>query len=77
MELAKVQEIICSIGKIDEIGPDEILGNAGFSSMNALELLLEIETLCEISVPDDRFIAARTPRDLFCLIRELREEQAV
>jgi acyl carrier protein len=75
VQIAELQDVICRVGNLERIDPEELLGEAGFSSMNALELLLELESAYQVSIPDDRFISARTPRDLFDLMTELRQEQ--
>src|SRR5262245_13087969 len=62
-----ITDTVCRIGKISDIGPDEDFYDAGFSSINALELLLELESAYEVSIPDDRFIEVRTIR----LLQEL------
>ncbi len=71
-QLERVQSIVCDVGQIAAIGPDEDFYEKGFSSLRAMELLLELETTCAVSVPDDKFIAARTPRALHALILKLQ-----
>ena len=61
-----------SVGKISRVNPDDDFYDAGFSSINALELLLELESACEVSIPDDEFIAARSPRALSTIIDRLK-----
>src|SRR5271165_1745087 len=68
----QVTAVICRIGKLPRVDPDEDFYKAGFSSISALELLLELESACEVSIADDQFIAARTPRALHALIRSLK-----
>lgn len=75
-ELGGIAEILSRIGKVEGLGPDDDVYDAGFSSMNALELLLELESAYGVSIPDDQFIAARTLRGLDTLIENLRQEQA-
>lgn len=77
MQVQEIQDVICRVGKLERIGADDMLGEAGFSSMNALELLMELETVYEIAIPDDRFISARTARDVHHLVASLRKEQLV
>jgi acyl carrier protein len=60
------------IGNINEIGPDRDFYEAGFSSVGALTLLLELETEFELNIPDEEFIAARTVRALGMLIGRLK-----
>lgn len=72
--LNQVTARLCEIGKLPAIGPAEDFYDAGFSSISALELLVQLETDFEISIPDDRFIAARTPESLCEIILQAREE---
>lgn len=65
---AKIREV----GKVSGVGPDDDFYAAGFSSINALELLLGLEETFGVSVPDDKFIEARTPRALLQMITQLR-----
>jgi acyl carrier protein len=74
-DLARITAIICNVGKLSHVGPDDDFHKAGLSSINALELLLELETACDVSIQDDEFIAARTPRDLFTIIDRLRKQE--
>jgi acyl carrier protein len=77
VQIQEIQDVVCRVGKLGEIGADDVLGEAGFSSMNALELLMEMETVFDITIPDDRFIEARTPRELFDLVADLKKEALV
>jgi acyl carrier protein len=74
-DLQRITDIICEVGKISGVGPDEDIYDAGFSSINALELLMELESALEVSLPDDDFINARSPRALHAVIERLRQEQ--
>ncbi|HLV81407.1 MAG TPA: acyl carrier protein [Chthonomonadaceae bacterium] len=73
-DLDCITKLICEIGKLPAIGPDEIMMDAGFSSMNALQLLVELESSFDITIPDEDFITAQTPRALESLVTRLREE---
>jgi acyl carrier protein len=77
VQIQEIEDVICRVGKLEQIDADAALGEAGFSSMNALELLMELESVYDISIPDDRFIEARTARDLYDLVASLRKEQLV
>jgi acyl carrier protein len=72
--LEKIVALIRGVGKLSEINPEEDYYDAGLSSINALELLMELESTFEISIPDDRFIKARTPKALNDLISDLKQE---
>jgi acyl carrier protein len=67
-QVEQITAILCRVGKLDGIGPDEDFYNGGFSSIKALELLLELETVFGVSIPDDQFIQARTARGLAAVI---------
>ena len=73
--IEEVRSIVCRLGDLPAIEADADFYSAGFSSINALSLLIELETVCEVSIPDERFIAARTFRDLAALIELLKKEQ--
>lgn len=69
--LSAVIQMVCDIGGISHLEADQDYYEAGITSMHALPLLLEIEERFQVSVPDDRFINARTARGLVELIGEL------
>jgi acyl carrier protein len=71
----RITKIVCDLGKIPGVGPDEDIYEAGFSSIKSLELLLELESEYGVSVPDDQFIAARTPRALHDMIVRVKESE--
>jgi acyl carrier protein len=73
-ELDRITAVICSVGKLTHVEPDADFYEAGLSSINALELLLELETTFDASIPDDEFITARTPRALATIIGRLKEQ---
>jgi acyl carrier protein len=75
-ELNRVTAIVCQLGKIPSVGPDDDLYDAGFSSINALQLLMDLEDAFEVSIPDDQFIEARTPRALSQMIADVKEVSA-
>jgi acyl carrier protein len=75
-DLDGLATIVCRVGKIRELGPDDDYYEAGLSSINALELLLEVESACDVSIPDDRFIAVRTLRGLHEMVALLKQGQA-
>jgi acyl carrier protein len=67
--------MICEVGNLKGVDPDQDFYDAGFTSVRALDLLLELETRCAVSIPDDRFIACRTPRSLHAMMDALQQEQ--
>jgi acyl carrier protein len=68
----RIAHHVRQIGTIEQIDPDRDFYEAGFSSVGALTLLLELETEFELNIPDEEFIAARTVRALGALIRRLK-----
>jgi acyl carrier protein len=72
----QIRALVCRLGKLRQLGPDEDFYNAGFSSVSALELLLELEAECGVSIPDEQFVTARTVRDLSTLVAGRQKEQA-
>jgi acyl carrier protein len=74
-DLQRIAAIVCEVGKISGIGPDDDIYDAGFSSISALELLMELESALGVSIPDDEFINARTPRALSSVVERLKQEQ--
>lgn len=75
-DIERVASIVCEVGKIPGVHSDEDIYEAGFSSINALQLLIELETAFEVSIPDDRFIQARSVRAICAIIDGLRREEA-
>ncbi|MBI3949927.1 MAG: acyl carrier protein [Acidobacteria bacterium] len=71
----EIIEIVCRIAGIGDIDPDAVLYESGFSSLDTLELLVELESVYGLAIPDDQFMAARTPQQLRALVSRLREEQ--
>jgi acyl carrier protein len=69
-------EFVCKVGKIPPVGPDDDFYGAGFSSIKALELLVELESTYSVSIPDDQFILARTSRELHAIVTRLAQESA-
>jgi len=76
-QLAAIIGIVLRIGELSEIQPNQDFYDAGFVSVNALPLLMELEDRFGVTVPDDRYIAARTPRDLNDLVTSLQHAGSV
>lgn len=72
--LTQVTETISRMGNLNGLAPDQDFYEAGITSIMALPILLDLEDAFQVSIPDDRFIAARTPRALAELIASLRGE---
>ena len=60
------------IGKTGDLQPEQDIFDAGLSSIQALELLTELEAVFEVSLPDEGFVKARTVRALQDLISAAR-----
>jgi len=73
----EIIEIVRRIVGREGLGPDTALDEAGFTSMNVVELLIELESLYGITIPDEEFLATRTLRELHALVSPLREVQLV
>ncbi len=72
IELAQVTQVIERVGALAGLDADADFYDAGFSSINALMLLMELEERFAVQIPDDRFVNARTPRSLYELLASLR-----
>ena len=72
-QLSCILGIISKLGQLPEIQPDQDFYDAGFVSVNALPLLMELEDRFGVTLPDDRFIQARTPRDLNALVSSVQQ----
>ncbi len=71
--LARVMAIVCETGPIASISADEDFYDAGFTSLRSLQLLMQLETEWNVSIPDDEFIVARSARSLDELLTRLKD----
>lgn len=71
--VTRIVTLLREIGNVDHIGVDEDFYDAGFSSIGSLQLLMELEDKWSVSIPDEEFIRARTPRALHTLVSRLSE----
>jgi acyl carrier protein len=69
--LDAVLNTIRDITGVSQLSPDQDFYDAGVSSVQSLPLLLELEDRFHVSIPDDRFIAARSARRLSEMIQEI------
>lgn len=67
-----IQTLVARIGKMPAPPPDADVFQAGLASVDALELLVELEDTFQITIPDDRFIATRTIAGFAALVQELQ-----
>lgn len=70
-DLTTISDVIQQVSGVSGIGPDQDYYEAGVTSVMALPLLMELEERFGVSIPDDRFVAARTPRLLHQLVLDL------
>lgn len=71
--LSRIVAIVVTTGKIKDLAPTQDFYDAGFSSLNALQLLLELEEAFSVTIPDDEFVAARTCVSLQNLVSRLAQ----
>jgi len=67
----EVQELVARIAKIPLPAPDVDIYTAGLASVDALELLVELEDRFGVTIPDDRFVTGRTSSQLAAIVTEL------
>lgn len=72
-ELSTLIEIICRVGGVPSLSPDQDLYDAGVSSVNALPLLIELEEQFQVTIPDEKFLEARTALAIQSLVVELKK----
>ena len=72
-EIDRILSLIKETGGVNEVGLEDDFYEAGFSSVNALTLLLELETAFDVSIPDDKFVESRTPLALEVMIVGLKQ----
>ena len=72
--LQTIIQLVQTAGKIASITPSEDFYDAGFSSINALQLLMELEATFDVTIPDDEFVTARTCSSLEALVSRLAQE---
>ena len=70
--IQEVAALIQRIGGLAELQPDEDFFEAGFESLNALELLLELESTFEVTISDEAFVTCRTVRAIADLMDTLQ-----
>jgi acyl carrier protein len=71
-DLSSVIEVLCRVGGLAGLEPDQDFYEAGMTSLQALPLLLEMEDKFQVSIPDDQFILSRTARKMTELIVSLK-----
>lgn len=71
-DLDRVCAIVARVGELDAIAPDQDFYAAGIDSMRAMDIMLDLETEFEVTIPDDQFVKARTPTALHELVGRMR-----
>ena len=64
----RIGEIVCRLAGLPRIDAELDYFDAGLASIQALELLSEVETTFEVSLLDEEFVRTRTVRDLAQLV---------
>lgn len=74
MDVEKTLNIVRAVGGVPDLGPDDdIYDVGGIASINAALLLTDLEEAYGVTLEDDQFMAARTPRDLHQLVTSQRQ----
>jgi acyl carrier protein len=75
--LSRVTEVLSRVvAGLRNLSADQDYYDAGFSSLMALTLLMEIEDRFQVTIPDQRFIDARTARSLAQVISEVKSRES-
>ena len=73
--LPGVTEVIVTTGNLQGLLPDQDFYDAGITHVTALPILLELEDRYQVSIPDDRFMTAKSPRAVAEMILDLRNSR--
>jgi acyl carrier protein len=73
--LDAVLNTIRDVTGVSQVLPDQDFYEAGVTSVQALPLLLELEERFQVSIPDDRFVAARSARHLSEMIQDISKRE--
>jgi acyl carrier protein len=65
---AAIVRIVCRIANLARLDPTQDYFDAGLESVQALELLVELESRFGINLSDEEFARTRTVRDLGRLV---------
>ena len=71
-DLTRICDIVKRVGELDAIEPDQDFYAAGIDSMRGMDVMLELESEFDMTIPDDKFVKARTPRALHEMVSQLR-----
>lgn len=73
-DLSTIIEIICRVSGAQHVNPDQDFYEIGITSVQALPLLMDLEEQFNLSIPDERFVNARTARALRDVIQGLKKD---
>jgi len=69
-------EVIAEVGEIDDVAriidDADLFADLGLDSMQALEIVLEMETRFDITIPEERLREIRSLKDAVKLAEELK-----
>jgi acyl carrier protein len=71
-DIEKIVGILKRVGELDEIAPDQDFYRAGLDSMRGMDVMLDLESEFDVTIPDDQFVNARTANDLAALVGRMR-----
>lgn len=69
----EIKALVQRIGGIGELGDEDDFFEAGFESVNALELLLELESTYSVTISDDAFVQCRTVRSIADMLKSMND----
>jgi len=73
-DVQRIVEIIKGAGELEALDASQDFYKAGIDSMKAMDVMLQLETDFGVTIPDERFIQARTADALASLVDALRAE---
>jgi len=73
-DVQRIVEIIKGAGELETLDAGQDFYKAGIDSMKAMDVMLQLETDFGVTIPDERFIQARTADALASLVDALRAE---
>jgi|KBSMisStaDraftv2_1062788.scaffolds.fasta_scaffold841751_2 acyl carrier protein len=73
-DVQRIVEIIKGAGELETLDASQDFYKAGIDSMKAMDVMLQLETDFGVTIPDERFIQARTADALASLVDALRAE---
>ena len=71
--LSDIIGLLQRTGSIEALDPDQDFYDAGITSVMTLPLMMDMEDMFAIVVPDQEFVQARTARALAKLVQQLKQ----